>query len=138
MAEDLRLTGVVVYVRDLDRSVTFYRELLGLDVADSDTTAALLCTDDGAELILRATGAAASHPLGQLGVQYVVWALPSREALDRCERVLRQRAAYRQTRIAESTTLVEGHDPDDLVVMLTYTEGNGHPPRKLSARVYAW
>jgi catechol-2,3-dioxygenase len=138
MAEDLRLTGVVVYVRDLDKSVSFYRELLKLEVCDSAPTAALLCTADGPELILRATGQASSHPLGQLGVQYVVWALPSRDELDRCERVLRDRSAYRDTRVTEKTTLVEGHDPDDIVVMLTYTEGNGHPPRELSARIYAW
>jgi catechol-2,3-dioxygenase len=135
MAQELRLTGVVIFVRDLEKSVSFYREVLELELADSDPTAALLCASDGTELILRATGMASSHPLGQLGVQYVVWALPSREALDRCERVLRQRSAYRETRLAEGTTLVEGHDPDDLVLMVMYSDGA--PPRKLSARIYA-
>jgi catechol-2,3-dioxygenase len=136
MAEKLRLTGVVIFVRDLDRSVTFYRDVFELEVADSDSTAALLCAPDGTELILRATGMAASHPLGQLGVQYVVWAMPSREAMDRFERVLRQHSAYRETRVNGSTTLVEGHDPDDLVLMAMYTDGEP-PPRKLSARIYA-
>jgi catechol-2,3-dioxygenase len=138
MAEDLRLTGVVLYVRDLGKSMAFYRELLKLDVCDSTPTAALLCTGDGPELILRAVGQASSHPLGQLGVQYVVWSLPSRDELDRCEQLLRQRSAYRDTRVTEKTTLLEGHDPDDIVVMLTYTEGNGQPPRELSSRIYAW
>jgi catechol-2,3-dioxygenase len=138
MAEDLRLSGVVLYVRDLGKSVAFYRELLKLDVCDSAPTAALLCTGDGPELILRSVGQASSHPLGQLGVQYVVWSLPSRDELDRCEQLLRQRSAYRDTRVTEKTTLVEGHDPDDIVVMLTYTEGNGQPPRELSSRIYAW
>jgi len=137
MAQKLRLTGVVIFVTNLEKSVSFYREVLELEIADSDATAALLCAPDGTELVLRATGMAGSHPLGQVGVQYVVWALPSREELNRCERALRQRSAYRETRIAEDTTLIEGHDPDDLVLMLTYTEGNGHPPRKLSARIYA-
>jgi catechol-2,3-dioxygenase len=136
MAQELRLTGVVIFVRDLEKSVSFYREVLQLELADSDPTAALLCAPDGTELILRATGMGSSHPLGQLGVQYVVWALPSREELDRCERVLRQRSAYRETRVAESTTLVEGHDPDDLVLMVMYSDG-APPPRKLSARIYA-
>jgi catechol-2,3-dioxygenase len=136
MAQGLRLTGVVIFVRDLAKSVSFYREVLQLELADSDPTAALLCASDGTELILRATGMASSHPLGQLGVQYVVWALPSREDLDRCERVLRQRSAYRETRVTGSTTLIEGHDPDDLVLMVMYSDG-APPPRKLSARIYA-
>jgi catechol-2,3-dioxygenase len=136
MAQELRLTGVVIFVRDIEKSVSFYRELLELEVADSDPTAALLCAPDGTELILRATGMAASHPLGQLGVQYVVWALPSREELNRCERVLRRHAAYRETRVTGSTTLIEGHDPDDLVLMLMHSDG-APPPRKLSARIYA-
>jgi len=136
MAQELRLTGVVIFVTNLEKSVSFYREVLELELADSDSTAALLCAPDGTELVLRSTGMAGSHPLGQVGVQYVVWALPSREELDRCERVLRERSAYRETRVTDNTTLIEGHDPDDLVLMLLYSDG-APPPRKLSARIYA-
>ena len=94
MAREARLSSVVTFVQELDRSVGFYTEVLGLDVADRDTTAALLVSETGTELILRAMGDNAPHPLGGVGVQYVVWTAADRDDLDRCEQVLKQRQAY--------------------------------------------
>lgn len=67
MTQDVRLGAAVIFVRDLDRSVEFYREVLGLDVADSSPTAALLVNAGGAELVLRAMGDAAQRALGGVG-----------------------------------------------------------------------
>jgi CBS domain-containing protein len=52
----LRLASAVMFVRELERSVSFYRELLALDVAVRDSTAALLVGPDGFELYLRSMG----------------------------------------------------------------------------------
>jgi len=139
MDQGLRLTGAVVFVRNLHKSVDFYQDLLGLEVLDTSSTAALLSSGDGTYLVLRATGPDASRPLGALGVQYVVWAMRSREDLDRCEQMLRRRSAYRETRIiGGGVTSVEGHDPDDLVLLLTYADAGSPGPRQLPSRVYAW
>ena len=35
-------------------------------------------------------------------------------------------------------TVVEGRDPDDLVVMLVYSGPARAPMRRLPARIYAW
>lgn len=138
MAEGVRLSAAVVFVRNLDRSVSFYRELLGLDVIDHSTTAALLTTAEGSQLILRQFGSNAPHPLGSIGVQYLTWSTSSREDLDRRTEMLRRNSAYRETRSDQGATMVEGRDPDDLPVMLFYAGENEQLMHKLPARIYAW
>jgi len=138
MAEGVRLSVAVVFVRNLDRSVSFYRELLGLDVIDRSTTAALLTTAEGSQLILRQFGNNAPHPLGSIGVQYLTWSTSSSEDLDRRTEILRRNSAYRETRRDQGATMVEGRDPDDLPVMLFYPGDNEQLMHKLPARIYAW
>jgi catechol-2,3-dioxygenase len=138
MAEGVRLSAAVVFVRNLDKSVSFYRELLGLDVVDRDTTAALLATPDGSQLVLRQFGNNAPHPLGAIGVQYLTWSTASKEDLDRRTEILRRNSAYRETRIDQEVTVVEGRDPDDLPVLLFFAGDNQRYMRKLPARIYAW
>jgi catechol 2,3-dioxygenase-like lactoylglutathione lyase family enzyme len=131
------LIGAVIFVRDLHTSVRFYSSLLGLAVTDSSTTAAMLADPDGTHLVLRATGAQSSHALGAVGPQYLVWGLASREELERCEHALRDQGAFRERRTDGNLTTVEGHDPDDLVVMLAYSP-DAADPKELLARAYAW
>jgi catechol-2,3-dioxygenase len=138
MAEGVRLSAAVVFVRNLDRSVSFYRELLGLDVVDSSTTAALLATPDGSQLVLRQFGNNAPHPLGAIGVQYLTWSTASKDDLDRRAEILRRNSAYRETRTDEDVTIVEGRDPDDVPVLIFYAADNQRYMRKLPARIYAW
>jgi catechol-2,3-dioxygenase len=138
MAEEVRLSAAVVFVRNLDKSVNFYQELLGLDVVDRSSTAALLATPDGSQLVLRQFGANAPHPLGAIGVQYLTWRTASREDLDRRTEILRRNSAYRETRTDDGATAVEGRDPDDVPVILFYAGEDQHLMRKLPARIYAW
>jgi catechol-2,3-dioxygenase len=138
MAEGVRLTAAVIFVRDLDKSVSFYRELLDLEVADSSTTAALLHSADGWQLVLRAFGENAPHSLGSIGVQYLSWSTATKADLDRRTDILRRRSAYRQTRTDRDITVVEGKDPDDLPVMIVYAGAGGQPMSQLPARIYAW
>jgi catechol-2,3-dioxygenase len=138
MAEGIRLSGAVMFVRNLNRSVTFYRELLGLQVTDTSTTAALLVNEDGSQLVLRATGQNAPHSLGSIGVQYLTWTTASKDDLDQRAEILRRHSAYRSTRTEAGVTVVEGRDPEDLVVMLVYAGPGMSPMHWLPARIYAW
>ena len=63
MGMDARLGSVVMFVRELDRSVDFYTGVLGMEVVDRSPTAALLSSPT-AQLVLRAMGDNAAHPLG--------------------------------------------------------------------------
>lgn len=134
----IQLGAAVIFVRDLSRSVQFYTELLGLQVIDQTSTAALLSADQGPELVLRQAGQNAAQSLGGVGLQYLTWLTPDRADLDRRADLLRHRSAYRETRSDGGTVVVEGRDPDDLVVLFMYA-GDGQPVmRHLPARIYAW
>jgi catechol-2,3-dioxygenase len=138
MAQGTRIGSVVMFVQDLDRSVSFYTELLALEVADHSTTAALLASANGSQLILRAMGGGAVHSLGGVGVQYVIWTAPSQEDLERSERVLKERSAHLDTRTSGRTTAVEGRDPDNIAVMIIHPGPEEEPLHKLPVRIYGW
>jgi catechol 2,3-dioxygenase-like lactoylglutathione lyase family enzyme len=138
MAHGARLGSAVMFVQDLDRSVSFYTDVLALKVADQSPTAALLISESGSQLILRAMGGNAPHALGSVGVQYVIWTADGKEGLDRCERVLKERSAYRETRRSGGVRVVEGRDPDDIVLMITYPGPDEAPLHELPVRIYGW
>lgn len=138
MPDSARLGSAVMFVRELDRSVDFYSGVLGLSVVDRSPTAALLSSPAGAQLILRAMGGHAAHPLGAVGLQYVTWTAASEAALQGVEHALRQRGAHRETRSGAGHTVVEGRDPDDVVVMASYPGPDVAPLRELPARIYGW
>jgi catechol 2,3-dioxygenase-like lactoylglutathione lyase family enzyme len=138
MAHGSRLGSVVMFVQNLDRSVNFYREVLALDVVDRSPTAALLVSSDGCQLILRAMGSGAVHSLGGVGIQYVIWTAADEKDLDRCERVLKEFSAHRETRSSGTAKAVEGRDPDDIVVMITYPGPDQLPLHELPVRIYGW
>ena len=97
MAHGARLDSVVMFVHDLNRSVSFYSDVLNLHVADRSATAALLIGAKRSQLILRAMGRGAEH-----------------------------------------VTAVEGRDPDDIVVMITYPGPDQAPLHELPVRIYGW
>jgi catechol 2,3-dioxygenase-like lactoylglutathione lyase family enzyme len=138
MAQGARLGSVVMFVHDLDRSVEFYADVLALEATDRSPTAALLTSPEGTALILRAMGQNAPHPLGSVGVQYVVWIAAGEEDLARCERVLADRGAHRGTRNNGGVSVVEGRDPDDIVLVIIYPGPDQLPIRELPVRIYGW
>ncbi|HEX6856964.1 MAG TPA: VOC family protein [Streptosporangiaceae bacterium] len=138
MAHGARLDSVVMFVHDLDRAVSFYSDVLNLHVADRSATAALLIGAKRSQLILRAMGRGAEHALGGVGVQYVIWTADDADDLARCEKMLKDRSAWRDTRTTEHVTAVEGRDPDDIVVMITYPGPDQAPLHELPVRIYGW
>jgi catechol-2,3-dioxygenase len=138
MAEGIRLRAAVLFVRNLDASVLFYRELLDLEVVDSNASAALLGSADGSQLALRAIGPNASHSLGSIGIQYLAWSTDSRADLDRRAEILRRHSAYREIRADADIAVLEGRDPDDLPILIVYTGAGRAPMDVLPARIYAW
>jgi len=138
MAHGARLDSVVMFVHDLNRSVSFYSDVLRLHVADRSATAALLIGAKRSQLILRAMGRGAEHALGGVGVQYVIWTADDADDLARCEKVLKDRSAWRDSRTTEHVTAVEGRDPDDIVVMITYPGPDQAPLHELPVRIYGW
>jgi catechol 2,3-dioxygenase-like lactoylglutathione lyase family enzyme len=129
---------VVLFVRDLDLSADFYRELLLMTETVRTATAALLIGAGGAQLYLRVMGSGGEHPLGAIGVQYVIWTADGRADLERCERFLRQRSAHLSSRDTDGVTMVEGRDPDGLPVVIAHPGPEGSARHEIMARIYAW
>lgn len=138
MAHGAWIGSAVMFVQQLDRSVSFYRDVLALEVTDQSPTAALLISPAGAQLILRAMGSTGAHSLGGVGMQYVIWTAAGPDELDRCEQALKERSAHRGTRSSGEVTLVEGRDPDDVVLMVAYPGPDQVPLHKLPIRIYGW
>ncbi len=138
MAEQTQLSLAIVYVGDLDVSVSFYSDVLGLKVTDREATAALLAGEGRSPLILRAMGRDAMRAPGSTGIQYVVWAAAGKDGLAKAERALKRHSAYVETRQGEGYTIVEGRDPDGCPVLVAHPAPDQVPLHELPARIYAW
>lgn len=131
--------SVVLFVRDLERSIDFYRELLLMNVTVRATTAALLVGTDDVQLYLRGVGANAEHFVGSVGVQYVVWVADGFDDLRRCEGVLRRWSSYVSStdRTAGGFAMLEGRDPSGIPVVIVYPGADQLARREILARIYA-
>jgi catechol 2,3-dioxygenase-like lactoylglutathione lyase family enzyme len=134
----LRLASAVMFVTELDRSVTFYEELLGWHVTVSDNSVALLVGPEGFELYLRAMGPRTQHPLGFIGIQYLNWTATDEADLRRCEDVLRRESSGVSRTAGDGFTLIEGHGPDGVPVMVTYPGPDQVPRHEILRRIYEW
>lgn len=134
----LTLASAVMFVADLDRSVIFYQELLGLEATARDDDAALLVSPDGYQLYLRVMGDKAAHFTGNIGIQYLIWTAESEEDLQRCERFLKVQWPGVTSTMTDGFRVVEGRGPDGVPVVVTFP-GPGQAPRhEILKRIYAW
>ena len=112
--------SMYLQVRSLDRSLSFYRDGLGLEVAWNDDTVAVLrgSGESAAYLALREVGGGTKQSLGQAGVTRIGWQLTTPAELDSAEeRLKRHGVQYRRTDVSDGGRIVT-HDPDGLEVVL--------------------
>jgi catechol-2,3-dioxygenase len=115
-----RLNHAVLFVRDVDRSVAFYRDLLGFEVLTQAPNAAFLrapgSTNDH-DLGLFAVGAqAGSSEAGRsrVGLYHLAWEVDTLQELARFEEVLKQHGALVGASNHGTTKALYAHDPDGL------------------------
>ncbi|RAG83325.1 hypothetical protein DN069_22655 [Streptacidiphilus pinicola] len=134
----MRLASVVLNVFDLQEAVSFYRELLGLEVSADTSTAALLVSADGSQLYLRSLSGHASHETGGIGVHCVLWTAPSPAELRHCEQVLKDRHAHTDTQEeADGFVWVQGRDPSGVTVVVTHPGPDQVARTRIISRIYA-
>jgi catechol 2,3-dioxygenase-like lactoylglutathione lyase family enzyme len=112
--------SVYLQARDLERSLSFYRDGLGLEVAwNDDVVAVLRGPDDSAStLVLREVSGSTKPELGQAGVARIGWQVSSSADLDRAEdRLARHGVQYERGEEANGGRIVT-HDPDGLDVIV--------------------
>ncbi|MCJ1697908.1 hypothetical protein GTU71_10385 [Rathayibacter sp. VKM Ac-2762] len=134
----MKLTSAVVFTTDLGASVSFYEKLLSARTTVQTATAALLVSPDNDQLYLRAVSERDQHPLGGVGIQYLIWTASDRGELDRCEQLLREHSHRVSRRDLDGFTLVEGEGPDGLPVIVSHPGPAAHPRPEIIDRIYAW
>jgi catechol-2,3-dioxygenase len=116
------LFGVYLQVGDLGRSLSFYRDVLALEVVWNDRELAVLHDRraPAGSLVIREIGKAARHHMGEAGVTRVLWRVGDPAELDSAEELLtRQQVRYRRHRDVEVDGITM-HDPDGLEIVLLW------------------
>lgn len=112
-----RLNHAVLYVRDLDRSVDFYRRAFGFEeiAREGDRMAFLRAagTDNHHDLGLMTVGAnAPSPPPGSVGLYHLAWQVPTIDDLSHAAAVLAELDAITGASDHGATKSLYGKDPD--------------------------
>lgn len=116
-----RLNHAVLYVRDIDRSVAFYRDVLGFQV---------ITEIPGRAAFLRADGSTNDHDLGlfaiglqarssaagreTVGLYHLAWEVETLGDLQRLAATLAEAGALSGASDHSTTKSLYGHDPDGL------------------------
>jgi len=114
--------GVYLQVGDLDRSLSFYRDVLAMEVVWNEGGLAILHGHRAPadSLVIREIGKAAQPNLGEAGVTRVLWRVGDPADLDSAEELLtRQQVPYQRHRGAEVDGITM-HDPDGLEIVLLW------------------
>ena len=117
-----RLFGAYQQVGDLDRSLSFYRDVLALEVVWNDGALAVLHSHrvPADSLVIREIGKADRHKTGEAGVTRVLWRARGPAGLDSAEELLtRQQVPYHRHRDAEVDGITM-RDPDGLEIVLLW------------------
>jgi len=112
--------SVYLQVADLERSLSFYRDGLGLEVAWNDDVVAVLrgTPESAATLALREVSGSTTPGMGQTGVARIGWQVTSTADLDAAEERLTALGVPYRRDDETGGGRVETHDPDGLRVVL--------------------
>ncbi len=116
-----RLNHAVLYIRDVERSVAFYRDVLGFEVVMSIPERAAFLRADGStndhDLGLFAIGErAGSSAAGQstVGLYHLAWEVETLRDLEQLAQRLADAGALSGASDHSTTKSLYGHDPDGL------------------------
>ncbi|GAA0934639.1 VOC family protein [Nonomuraea longicatena] len=115
-----RLNHAVLYVRDVDRSVAFYRDVLGFEVVMSLPGAAFLqaegSTNDHDLGLFQVGEQAGPSPAGRtsVGLYHLAWEVDTLDELDRVARRLGELGSLAGASDHSTTKALYAKDPDGL------------------------
>lgn len=136
MDHTANVTSAVIFVSELDRSVSFYTEVLGCETELLQLDAALLVTPAGFQIYLIAKGRLEPHLAQGIGDRHLLWATDSEGSLAYFADMLKDRGSYTDTHTAGEVTFVEGRDPDGIRIMIAYPSPAQRPRSVVDGRLY--
>src|SRR5579872_5032974 len=124
--------GVYIQVSDLDRSLSFYRDVLTLELDWSDGAIAVMHSsrERADTLVLRQVGEGAQRDLGEPGVTRVLWRAVDSADVDRAEEYLTGLEVPCRRHTEEHVDGLVLRDPDgvEFVLLCTDQESSAEPP----------
>jgi hypothetical protein len=135
-----RVTSSVVFVSELVRSVEFYRAIFSCEVRIETPGAALLLAPGGFQIYLIARGTGASHPVGGIGVQYLIWGVETAAVLADLERAIKARGGSTcrtYTYASGGVSFLESRDPDGIRILVAYPSPDRLPRSVIENRLHA-
>ena len=124
----MNFQGVVMNVADLDRSIEFYREVLGFTLLSQEEQLAALGapgSDRAQIIVLRAFGTSPAGGARQVGLRAFVLEIGSADELERIATDLDARRLLVSRRGHSEWTAVVGRDPDGVAVVVASHPGEG-------------
>lgn len=129
-----RIASCLMRVSDLDRSVNFYCDVFQCHAAIHERDAALLLTPDGFEIYLRTHETSRAGGVTDIGIEQVIWSADSEEELKRIEQRLRVHYPSTYSNTLDGISFVDGIDPDDIRVLITYPSPQQLPREVIDRR----
>ncbi|MGH3349159.1 MAG: VOC family protein [Nocardioides sp.] len=113
----VRLNHAVLFVADLDRSITFYETAFGMTIMAREprANAAFLRLPDSGnhhDLGLFGVGAQPPRPRGSLGLYHLAWQVDTIDELEQARMTLAELGAFTGESSHGATKSVYGADPD--------------------------
>jgi catechol-2,3-dioxygenase len=128
----MNFQGVVMNVVDLNRSIDFYREVLGFTLLSQDEQLAAVSApgnDQAQVIVLRAFGSGRLGGAGHTGLRAFILDVESADQLERIASDLDSRRLLVSRRDHSEWTAVVGRDPDGVAVVLARHAGGGRIPK---------
>ncbi|HEV3312825.1 MAG TPA: VOC family protein [Chloroflexota bacterium] len=124
----MNFQGVVMNVADLNRSIDFYREVLGCSLlSQQDQLAAVSApgNDQPQVIVLRALGSRTVGGAGHIGLRAFIMEVESEDQLEQIAREFDSRRLLISRRDHTEWTAVVGRDPDGVAVVVAWHRGEG-------------
>ena len=115
-----RITSSVIFVSELSRSVEYYRDVFSCTASIQNPYSALMLTPAGFQIYLIARGNRASHPLGGIGYQCLIWTVGSAAELDELEQVMSNRGHHTDSRMTHGVRFLTTRDPDGIRILVAH------------------
>ncbi len=114
--------------------------MFSCEVTILSSGAALLLAPGGFQIYLIAKGSRASHPLGGIGVQYLMWAVETAGALADLEQAIKDRGGRTSrtyTYAGGGVSFLESRDPDGIRILVAYPSPERLPRSLVESRLHS-